>query len=350
MEKVTIKEIAERAQVSRGTVDRVLNGRSEVSDETRSKVLKIIQELDYKPNLVAKALKSKDKKIQIGIIVSPASNFYGQDVRRGVEYACQECGNYGVTGIIYEMKNFDVPSQIDALKRAEADQVNALAIAPMEAPAIKEILRRASDKIPLVFYNTKLEGIQNLCYIGQDARACGRVAGQMLGMLSHGYGNAAVLLGYQMVQAHMERQQGFREYLREFLPEMNFIGSFETFEQDERVKALCDDLIRNHSVYNFFLSGGGVDGLGTYLKSQKLAGQVHVVCTDFICGTREFLKENIIQFAIGQQPFEQGYYPVKILTDYLLAGARPGRKDIYTNLDIRIRENIDYNFSERLSG
>ena len=347
---MTIKEIAEKAQVSRGTVDRVLNGRSDVSDETRSKVLKIIQELDYKPNVLAKALKSKDKKIQIGIIVSPSSNFFGQDVRRGVEYACRECSNYGVTGNIYEMETFDVASQIKALEKAEADQVNALAVAPMEAPEIKNFLRRIADRIPLVFYNTKLEGIRNLCYIGQDARACGRVAGQMLGLLSHGYGNAAVLLGYQMVQAHMERQQGFREYLKEFLPEMNFIGSFETFEQDERVKALCDDLIRNHSVRNFFLSGGGINGLGAYLKSQGLAGQIHVVCTDFICGTREFLKEDVIQFAIGQQPFEQGYYPVKILTDYLLAGTRPAGKDIYTNLDIRIRENIDYNFSERLSG
>lgn len=349
MKNVTIKEIAEKANVSRGTVDRVLNDRADVSEETRRRVLKIIQELDYRPNLVAKALKAKDKHIKIGIIVSPGHNIFGRDVRRGVEYACSECGNYGVTGIIYEMKNFDAASQLQALEKAGADEVNAISIAPIDSPKIKEALLRLSDKIPLVFYNTRLDGVPCLCYIGQDGRACGRSAGQMLCLLSHGRGKAAVLLGYKMVQGHIDREEGFREYLKENMPEMDFIGSFETLEQDDRVRDLCENLILNQGLDNIFLSGGGVDGLGNFLKSLNPGRQINVVCTDFICHTRDFLKDDIIQFAIGQQPFEQGYYPVKILTDYLLAGTRPKRKDIFTNLDIRIKENIDFDFSESLS-
>ena len=53
---VTVKQIAELANVSRGTVDRVLNNRSGVSEATRQKVLKIAKELHYEPNFLAKSV------------------------------------------------------------------------------------------------------------------------------------------------------------------------------------------------------------------------------------------------------------------------------------------------------
>ena len=52
---VTVKQIAELANVSRGTVDRVLNNRSGVSEATRQKMLKIAKELHYVPDFLAKA-------------------------------------------------------------------------------------------------------------------------------------------------------------------------------------------------------------------------------------------------------------------------------------------------------
>ena len=54
-----IKDIALKAGVSIGTVDRVLHKRGEVSDGTKVKIQKIIDELDYRPNLLASSLASK---------------------------------------------------------------------------------------------------------------------------------------------------------------------------------------------------------------------------------------------------------------------------------------------------
>ncbi len=344
MKNITIKEIAERAQVSRGTVDRVLNHRGDVREETRQKVLKILEEVKYTPNVAARALKSQDKNLVIGILVSPASNAYGQRVRRGVEYAKEECTRYGVGLQIYEMKEFSIPAQLEQLQRVEADSPSALALAPMEDDAIQKYLEKLADKMPLAFYNTRLEHIDHLCYIGQDSEACGRVAGQLLGMLSQGQGATMMLLGYRMIKAHLGRLKGFRQYLEDFLPGMNLVAEYETRENVERTKELCKKAFEEYPIRNIFISGGGIDGLGEFLLEEGLIGKVNVVCTDYICRTVEFLKKNIIQFAIGQQPFEQGYYPIKILMDYLLAGTRPQSPAIYTNLDIRVKENIDCNF------
>ena len=52
-EKVTINDVARAAGVSKGTVDRVLHNRGEVSAKSREKVLKVIEELGFKPNLYA---------------------------------------------------------------------------------------------------------------------------------------------------------------------------------------------------------------------------------------------------------------------------------------------------------
>ncbi len=349
MGNITIKQIAERAQVSRGTVDRVLNGRPDVSDKTRAKVLKIIEELDYKPNVVAKALKSKEKKIKIGIVVSPKSNFYGKDVLKGVLYAQKECLSYGVTVDIYEMDDFSGTAQQEQIRRAVADHVDALALAPMETAGVKKILTDIVGSIPLVFYNTQLRDIKNLCYIGQDARACGRVAAQLLGMISQGGGGTVVFLGYQMIRAHMERFEGFRDHLSAYFPQMRMIGSFETQEDPERIKTLCRELFAGYDIKNIFISGGDINALGDHLIDHGLVGKVNVVCTDYICRTPEFLKNNVVQFAIGQQPFEQGYYAVKVLKDHLLTGIGPKGHLIHTNLDIFIKENIDFHLSEGLT-
>ena len=55
---IRIKDIALRAGVSIGTVDRVLHKRGEVSEETQQKIQQIIDELDYRPNLLASSLAS----------------------------------------------------------------------------------------------------------------------------------------------------------------------------------------------------------------------------------------------------------------------------------------------------
>ena len=75
--KSGIKLIAEKAGVSIGTVDRVLHNRPGVNKETRDRVLRIIKELNYQPNILARRLVSKKKFRFAAIIPSQNSNnFY----------------------------------------------------------------------------------------------------------------------------------------------------------------------------------------------------------------------------------------------------------------------------------
>jgi LacI family transcriptional regulator len=71
--RIGIKDIASKAGVSIGTVDRVLHHRGEVKEETRAKINQIIEELGYTPNLFAQSLASK-KNYRIALIVPDTSD------------------------------------------------------------------------------------------------------------------------------------------------------------------------------------------------------------------------------------------------------------------------------------
>ena len=66
---VTIKKIAELCGVSRGTVDRVLNGRGRVKPETAEAVMNMVKQLGYKPNPAGKALAARRHRPIVGVIL-----------------------------------------------------------------------------------------------------------------------------------------------------------------------------------------------------------------------------------------------------------------------------------------
>ena len=85
----TIKDIADLAGVSRGTVDRVLNHRGAVSPQTADKIMEIVRALDYRPNKAGTALAAQKKKYKIGVILFSEHNPFFDEVMEGV------CANAG---------------------------------------------------------------------------------------------------------------------------------------------------------------------------------------------------------------------------------------------------------------
>jgi LacI family transcriptional regulator len=88
---VTIKDIAKEANVSVTTVSRVLNNKPDVGDDTRAKILKIIDEMNYNPNSVARGLVMQ-KTHTIGLIIPDISNPFFPQIVRAVEDKAQELG------------------------------------------------------------------------------------------------------------------------------------------------------------------------------------------------------------------------------------------------------------------
>ncbi len=90
--KLTIKEIAELANVSTATVSKVLNGKDQnISEATRKRILEIAERVNYRPNRIAKSLKLK-KTYTIGLIVPDIKNLYFSEMAKGIEDAAEKKG------------------------------------------------------------------------------------------------------------------------------------------------------------------------------------------------------------------------------------------------------------------
>lgn len=89
----TIKQIAKKADVSIATVSRVLNNDTRVSEETKNKVLQISNELNYRPNLLARNFVKKTS-YSIGLILPDISDEFFTDIIRGVDEITYKSGYY----------------------------------------------------------------------------------------------------------------------------------------------------------------------------------------------------------------------------------------------------------------
>ena len=87
---VTMKQIAELCGVSRGTVDRALNGRGRVNAETAENIRKMAKQLGYEPNPAGKALAARKHRPVIGIILSSEGNAFFDRVIEGIKAAAEE--------------------------------------------------------------------------------------------------------------------------------------------------------------------------------------------------------------------------------------------------------------------
>lgn len=81
---ITIYDVAREAGVSMATVSRVVNGNKNVKENTRKKVLEVIERLDYRPNAVARGLASK-KTTTVGVVIPNIANSYFSILAKGID-------------------------------------------------------------------------------------------------------------------------------------------------------------------------------------------------------------------------------------------------------------------------
>jgi LacI family transcriptional regulator len=118
----TITDVALKANVSIATVSRVVNNSPhKVHTKTRERVLKIIQEMDFRPNALAKGLHLK-KSLTIGIIIPDISNPYYAEIVRGIQIVAARAG-YSVTIHNTDGKQEGIIRSIYHLREKSADGI-----------------------------------------------------------------------------------------------------------------------------------------------------------------------------------------------------------------------------------
>jgi len=150
---VTIKDIAEEADVSVTTVSRVLNDKPDVSPNTRKNVLEKINELGYKPNSIARGL-ALQKTNTLGLIIPDISNPFFPDIARGVEDMANE-KDYSVIFCNTDNEQKKEKEAIDLMKEKQVDGI----LLSLSTTNEKELKNLRKLEYPIVQIDRKIPNI-----------------------------------------------------------------------------------------------------------------------------------------------------------------------------------------------
>lgn len=342
--RVTLQKIAEVANVSRGTVDKVLNNRPGVSDPVRERVKQVAAALDYKPNLIGKALARQNVPKTIGIIIAPDYNPFVKDIKRGVETAGREISDYGFVLDIRILNTLEIQEQINILNSFVENKVNGISMFSVDSQEImSKVDEIVSSGIPVVTYNSDIVNSKRMCYVGQDHFKGGIVASDLMSKLlgDNGEKNILIITSLVELECHKERIAGFKQGIKEFGPNLNIVEIVENQDKEQLAYDYTMKKLKQYKNINgIYVTGGGANGVGEALKVLKAEKDIKIICHDFVETTTSLIKEGVIDFTIGQDPYYQGYQPVKVLFDFIIAGKKPKHSFIQTRVDIRSRSNI----------
>ena len=337
----TIKEIAEIAGVSRGTVDRVLNHRGSVNAKTAEKILQIIKELDYKPNKAGLTLAAQKKRLKLGVILYGSSNPFFEEVMKGVCYQQQKLASYNCT-IVVKQISYNAEEQLKAIEELLTQQVLGIVLAPYNSSAIvKKINELYENGIPVVTVNTDIDHSRRIAYVGSNYFLSGETAGGLMGLMTKGEIHTGVILGDERILCHTDRAAGFQSCIRKKYPHIHITAEVQNQDDETESFLVTQKLLRKHPEINaLYFAAGGVDGGCKAVIAENRQHSLTIISHDKVDTTRSFVKSGIISATICQQPFVQGSKSLDILFNYLAAGELPETERNYVAVDIRIAENI----------
>ncbi|MBT2757775.1 LacI family DNA-binding transcriptional regulator [Mesobacillus foraminis] len=152
--KVTITDVAKKANVSKSTVSRIMNGNfDQNTEETVNRVLKVIEELDYRPNALARSLKLTKTNV-IGIVLSNLQNPFWASVLEGAEEACQ---SHGYNLMICNSNN-NGEIEKEHLRSFEMKQIDGLMINPT-SKNLDTYKKMIDNDFPFISINRKIYGL-----------------------------------------------------------------------------------------------------------------------------------------------------------------------------------------------
>lgn len=344
----TIKDVAEAAGISVGTVDRIIHKRGRYSEKTAAKVRRIMEELRYSPNMYARGLKKTRSYRFAAVLPLPEQDSgYWRLVLAGAERAAAEMDALGSR---VEIRHFDryAPGScagvLEELLGEAAEKPDGLLLAPVRAEEVQSVLGGAS--VPYVFIDTDVPGLEaKLSYIGQDSRQSGVLSGKLmallLGMRPADKG-PVLLIDPPGENYHLkERIAGFREYAEAALPGREFLRLKEESDREEEFHRSLDGFFADRPLpAGIYVANSSVYHAASWLEKRGGAWPgVPLIGYDLIPGREGFVQRGTIDFILTQQPEEQGFRGLMKLYESQVLGRRP-QKEFIVPLNIITKENL----------
>lgn len=316
MKKYTIKDIAQLAGVSKGTIDRVIHKRGNVAKDVEDKVNQLLADIDYRPNLIARNLKN-NKVFKIGALLpDPQKDPYWDVCMDGVNTALAEFNAFDINlhTLLFDPTNTDsFLESHGALLETEPD---VILMVPLFYKEAKQVLDHYKS-IQVCTFNNQIDTSQ-ASFIGQDLFQSGRVAAKLMHSIN-GKGDVAILHideKYKNAVHMQEKEKGFRSYFED-------LDGFEgkvlkcKLKFDDMDEKLHLFLAQHPNLTGIFVTNSKAFHAASVLDKERMK-HIKLVGYDLLSENVDYLQSGVIDFLIHQNPRQQAYLGMKFLIEHLV--------------------------------
>jgi LacI family transcriptional regulator len=348
--KVTLQDVARYANVSVGTIDRVLHKRGKVSPEKLRVVEEAISKLNFNPNQLARTL-ALGNQFSICILMpsAPSSGDYWSMPLQGMRTASAQFKDYGIATDFFFYDLFDETSFIEQANRITNLEPDGVVLAPLFLKEGKAFINRLNEKgIPYIFIDADIKGEHCLSYIGPDLKRSGYIAAKLLHSVLPENGEILIVnmvKGIENASAQRRIEAGFRYYfIKNGLKKKHPIHSLTIKSTGKEAinSELTRHYIRHPAIEGVFATNSKAFLISEFHRVHDL--DIRLVGFDLVKENIEHLKNGRIDYIISQSAVQQGKQAIRTLFDYFVYKKSPDKVQ-YVPLDIIIRENLDFYLS-----
>ena len=300
-QRPTIHDVAREAGVSPATVDRVLNAREKVREETARRVYEAARRIGYHAApLIGQRVQAELPRLRLGVVLHKERQAFYQNFRAELERAVAQATGVRAS-LSLSFSASQAPSEFATLMEEMAGRADVVAATAVTHPEVSDAVSRLNARgIPCyALLNDFAQGIRQN-YLGLNNIKVGRIAAHLIAQTSRQPGKIAVFVGGYRWHGHELRETGFRSYFREYAPQFGILDTLVNLETRQLTYEATLDLLGRHpDLRGIYCAGGGMEGAIAALQELRQPGEVALVVNELTPESRSALINRHVSMVIG---------------------------------------------------
>jgi LacI family transcriptional regulator len=287
----TMEDVARASGHSLSTVDRVLNGRSNVRADTAQQVLEAAESLNYyAAGVIRKRIREVKPPQTLGFLLQRPDAVFYKGLADSLLRATEACPAIHGKAVVEYLKS-QSPELVAEHIAALGAKVDALAVVTADHLLVTEAIEQLHSRgVPVFALISDLSAPLRAGFAGIDNRRLGRAAAWFIAELSRRPGKVVMYIGSPRFQCQELSEISFRSYMREYAPDFELLESIATLESEDYGEERTHDLLqRNPDLCAFYMGGSGIEGVLRALRARKPAHRIVGVGNEITSVTRSGL-------------------------------------------------------------
>lgn len=337
----TTKDLAQAAGVSLATVDRVLNDRSGVRQNTVARVNEAIEKLGFTRNLAAASL-ARGKDFRFLFLLPRRGDLFLQGLMAHIAEANTAFAAEMIRAEVVAIPDDDPHKIAQLLANYTPDTVDGIAIMAPETPQTRDAKARLIQRgIETVSFISGQDTSDKVDFVGIDNHAAGATAGRLMGRFSSGrMGKILVIAETMLARDSLERRLGFDEVINADYPHLTVLPSLETYgESDRAARVIASSFAYHPDILGVYVPSSESRMPLTHVAQQIKSQKPVVIAHERTPYNEAGLMSNQIDALITQDPGHLVRSAIRILR------AKCDRRNILASqerirIEILLKENI----------